>query len=314
MSPPTAPINPIPHTRPADWPDRPQGRFAATIATDLSAAPRCKAALLGMPDDLGVRLNQGRPGAAQGPAAIRAALARFGVDSPAGGIRFAPILDAGDIIPATTLAETHQRVTDAALAIHRMGLVPIGLGGGHDLTFPFVRAAHQARNVRAGLYTDAHLDVRPTEGSGMPFRALFETCNLRSLSIVGIRWFVNTDEHFRYFTSKGGTVIRRPATSMAQAAAHLPQEPCFVSIDLDAIDASQAPGVSALNPNGLTVEHVAAYAHAAGASPHCACFDIMELCPPHDEQGRTARVAAYILLRFLAGLAERPIPQSLATT
>ncbi|MEO1129082.1 MAG: hypothetical protein AAFX05_05155, partial [Planctomycetota bacterium] len=54
-------------------------------------------ALLGLPDDLGVRLNGGRPGAAAGPTAFRAALARAG--SPFDLVREKPmtvrICDAG---------------------------------------------------------------------------------------------------------------------------------------------------------------------------------------------------------------------------
>ena len=38
--------------------------------------------LIGLPDDLGVRLNGGRPGAAAGPAALRVALERLGWPDP----------------------------------------------------------------------------------------------------------------------------------------------------------------------------------------------------------------------------------------
>ncbi len=240
-----------------------------------------------------------------GPRAIRAALAGYGVAEPAGGMEFARVFDAGDVIPGATLDETHERVTRAAEAIIDLGLLPIALGGGHDLTFPFVRAACSKLGVRSGLYTDPHLDVRAEPGSGMPFRRLIENCGVKDLRVVGFRFFVNSREHHEYFVSRGGRVIQ-PARSIADAAAQLPSGPSFVSVDLDAIDSSQAPGVSALNPSGLTVDQVASYAHAAGVSPQVKCFDIMELCPAHDEQGRTARVAAYILLRFLAGLSERP--------
>jgi formimidoylglutamase len=299
----------IPCTQPADIHPTTPSRFASTIVRDLAHAHTCRAAILGIPDDTGVRLNGGRPGAALAPRAIRAALATYGVAVPAGGMSFARVFDAGDVIPGDSLDETHDRVTRATEAILDLGLVPIALGGGHDLTFPFVRAACRRLGVRAGLYTDAHLDVRPEPGSGMPFRRLIEDCGINDLRIVGFRFFVNSPEHFDYFKARAGRVVK-PASTIAQAAAHLPKSPAFVSIDLDAIDSSQAPGVSALNPSGLTVDQVASYAHAAGASPQVKCFDIMEHCPPHDEQGRTARVAAYILLRFLAGLSERPLTPS----
>ena len=50
----------------------PAGRFAGTIRHD--SPDGCAIALLGLPDDTGVGLNNGRPGAKDGPAAFRAAL------------------------------------------------------------------------------------------------------------------------------------------------------------------------------------------------------------------------------------------------
>jgi formiminoglutamase/guanidinobutyrase len=47
-------------------------------------------------------------------------------------------------------------------------------------------------------------------------------------------------------------------------------------------------------------------ARAAGRHPAVRHFDVMELCPVHDEGDRTARLAALLVLAFLAGLAERP--------
>lgn len=305
-------------------------RFAATIVRHTPGQPfptgptNCRAALLGIPDDTGVHLNQGRPGARLGPAALRDALARYGSASPAiaaddGTPLIMPtLLDAGDIVPADSLDATHDRVTAAATALLQAGIVPIAVGGGHDLTFPFARAACTHAGVTAGLYLDAHLDVRPTPGSGMPFRALIERCGLRALSLVGFNPLANSREHLDYFSAHHGR-LRPPATTPAEALAHIhavttaagpaadgSPARAFVSIDLDAIDAAHAPGVSALNPAGLAPATAALYATAAGRCPLVACFDIMELNPAHDHDGRTARLAAHLVLCFLVGLAQRP--------
>jgi hypothetical protein len=66
------------------WPDDlREDRFATTVARTDPAG--CRVALLGMPDDLGVRMNGGRVGAAEGPYAFRSALARYGTKRPAFG-------------------------------------------------------------------------------------------------------------------------------------------------------------------------------------------------------------------------------------
>ena len=45
---------------------------------NLSIPAGSRVALVGLPDDTGVELNNGRTGASKGPAAFRAALARYG--------------------------------------------------------------------------------------------------------------------------------------------------------------------------------------------------------------------------------------------
>ncbi|HBS29666.1 MAG TPA: hypothetical protein DEB06_09510, partial [Phycisphaerales bacterium] len=170
----------VPNTRPARWPDIPPDRFARLIRSDSPEG--CRVALLGLPDDLGVRLNQGRPGACVGPDAFRAALARFGCPFDARSDTALPavVFDAGDVVPAPAdtepaLRETHDRVSQAVLALHRAGLITVCVGGGHDLSFPAIRAlASHAGGMVGGVSVDAHLDVRETAGSGMPFRALID--------------------------------------------------------------------------------------------------------------------------------------------
>lgn len=295
---------PIPHTMHARWPDRPAHRFASLVRTDSPEG--CAVAILGMPDDTGVRLNGGRPGAADGPAAFRRALARYGVAVPPGH-GWPPVYDAGDVPPAgadpRAIHDTHARVTKAAGAILDAGLIPVGVGGGHDLTFPLVRALAQRTEKLAGVYFDAHLDVREEVGSGMPFRALVEQCAVSQLTVFGLNPLANSSEHAAYFRHHNGHAFRDDRVDEVFDSA---RTDLFVSFDLDVVDAAHAPGVSAINPAGWTARQAEGAALAAGKCPRVRCFDIMELSPPHDEGDRTARLAAHLFLTFLRGLAERP--------
>lgn len=284
----------IPHTTPGRWPRSfPAGRFAATIRTEDFTG--CRVALLGLADDTGVKLNRGRPGAACGPAAFRAALAAYGADHP---VR-PRVFDAGDIRPGRTLEETHTRVTAATTALLAAGLLPIAVGGGHDLTFPFVRAVAQKYPRPAGVYFDAHLDVRESPGSGMPFRKLVEDCGVPALHLHGFRPLVNSAAHLAWFKAHGGRTYPDGAKVTLPRAKHL-----FVSFDLDVLDAAHAPGVSALNPAGWTVCEAEKWVAACGANTRVRCFDLMELNPRFDLDGRTARVAAHLFLTFLHGFAQ----------
>lgn len=261
-------------------------------------------ALLGMPDDTGVGLNGGRLGAAKGPTAIRAALSGYGA-AEAWETQWPATCDAGDIIPAgDDLHETHRRVTQAVRTIMDAGLVPIGLGGGHDLTFPFVRGvaehvAEEGGGAMRGVYFDAHLDVRDQDGSGMPFRRLVEGGYCKGLDVHGFDAMANSCAHTRWFFEHGGRI------DAFGPDGPWPEGELFVSFDLDVIDQSCAPGVSAMNPCGWSSELACEWVRAAGRCERVRCFDVMELSPPNDSQGRTARLAARLILEFMRGLGER---------
>ncbi len=288
-----------------------------------------------MPDDTGVRLNGGRPGAAHGPHAFRAALAKYGVAQPEGW-EWPVVLDAGDVEPAAghteaSLHETHRRVTEATRSLLDNGLLPIAIGGGHDLTFPFVRAVVEflrdsgrgGSHPLGGVYFDAHLDVRDTVGSGMPFRKLIEICGVSPLVLAGFSPLVNSREHVRWFLEHGGEIADddwsqwldpymddgdeesgNPLLAPLDGAEHM-----FCSFDMDVLDASHAPGVSAPNPAGISVQDAARGVFLLASDARLRCMDFMELCPPHDDldaqSGRTARVAAHLFLHALMGFAMR---------
>lgn len=341
----------IPHVAPPVYPDPPrQGRLAATITLNTpeladqgakawdapgSVVRRCRVGLLGVPDDTGVIMNHGRPGALQGPHAFRQALVRFGAaaamaEHGRAHAAYPRVFDAGDVIPGKTLEQTHQRVSEAVTTLLGLGLLPVVVGGGHDLTFPLVRAVSQREGgpVR-GVYFDAHLDVRPEPGSGMSFRRLLEDGFSKDITCVGADPFSNTQEHADWFRSHGGRIVCRDG--LHEFAAPGPEraidverwlnrgrkvdgsgafvgqagQPHFVSLDMDVLDMSFAPGVSAMNPCGLSPELVGAWVEGAGRGAMTGLvksFDIMELSPAHDEHGRTARLAAYMFVRFLRGM------------
>jgi formiminoglutamase len=164
-----------------------------------------------------------------------------------------------------------------------------------------------------GINVDAHLDVRERVGSGMPFRRLIEDDRLdaRRFVEVGLGRFANDRADVEWLAARGAelvlvdTVLREGLRTEFWLDHALQSAAGFLSIDLDGLDAAFAPGVSARNPMGLRIEHAAELAEAAGARHEIRHFDLMELCPAHDVEQRTARSAAYLFLAFMAGHARR---------
>ncbi len=313
----------VPHTTAFDWSNLhpAEGRLARSLRTTPQG---CRVALLGLPDDTGIGLNGGRVGARHGPRAFREALAKYGTSHDAASdndLARLGVFDAGDVEPAgDEIHRTHIRVAEAVDAILEQNMLPVCIGGGHDLTFPGVaaltRRLRQRNETLGGLNIDTHLDVRERVGSGMAFRRILEegagVVEPRLYATVGVGAFSNEPRHIEWLRQRGGELLIFDGDQhellerflallgRLQSAGSL-----FASFDLDVLDASVAPGVSALNPMGLTPVSASLMCRALGRLKNLRYFDLMELSPPHDVQGRTARLAVHLFLHLLAGVAER---------
>ena len=218
--------------------------------------PHRPAVILGFGSDAGVRRNKGRTGAAAAPAAIRAAL---------GPLAFhlgRDVHDAGDVTVAGDALEAGQ--ARAGLAITGLldaGQLPVVLGGGHETAFASYLGVAGSAAVREGLRVgvlnlDAHFDLRDeaVPSSGTPFlqMARAEAAAGRELkyAVVGISEPNNTRALFRTAEELGVDYLLDEDCSAEAAhvfvAAFLAQvDALYLTIDLDVLPASVAPGVSA---------------------------------------------------------------------
>ncbi len=270
--------------------------------------------ILGFPSDAGIARNGGRVGAAGGPAAIREALGRLTPDAcdPAPFIALAErTRDLGDVA-VTGDVERDQILLGETLRPHlELGRFAIILGGGHETSFGHFLAYQ--RPVRI-LNWDAHPDVRELRDglghSGSPFRQALEHPSARCAGYVaaGLQPHSAAADHVAFVTGHGRAVFRSQlgtAASVARLYGHA-DGPLLVSFDLDAVDGAFAPGVSAPATNGLPVERWLQAAFLAGATRAVTSADIVELSPPHDQHGQTARLAALTVWEILRGFATRP--------
>ncbi len=282
------------------------------------------AVLLGIPFDDGVQIAGGRPGAAEGPAALRLALGRLGTTFDVeSGIDFGElsIADAGDleIVPGEPAA-THERLAEAAGAVLEAGAVAIVIGGGQDLAFGSIKALVDHSRDVGGVNIGARFRVRPVEhgriSSLTPFRRV-----LSELDVVGshfvefaVHGSVNDKLFYEWLLDRNVRIRPLGAVRAESAGAALRHElerlaekttDQFVSLALDVFAAAHAPGVSSPGAEGLTPEDGRGMAFEAGRAPGVRLFELMELNPRFDIDGRTARLAAMLLCAFLAGLSER---------
>lgn len=321
--------------------DRPPSTPGDPRLGDLLAKPEDgdpAAVLVGFPVDEGVRRNGGRVGASQGPAAIRHWLFRMTPEPRDEGRMQAAlgrVADLGDL-RATGDLEHDQQALAEALAPHlAAGRTAIVLGGGHETAYGVFLAHALAKRRVFIVNVDAHADVRPLRAvdghlvghSGSPFRQAIEHPSqaCAGYAVAGLQPSAVAVEHRRWMRGRDAVGVfidelPRDAAGVPDPLSALPpwrsaaderDASIMATFDLDAVEASSAPGVSAPSPAGLPVESWLAAAERLGGDPRVVSLDLVELCPPHDADGRTARLAALTVWRFLRGWSERATAASM---
>ena len=290
-------------------------RIRDLLGRALSPGEPGLVSLIGFPCDQGVTRNNGRAGAAAAPSAIREALARLTPDAESPEA-FRHVVertaDLGDVELAGDLEQDQARLGERMAPLLAGGGMVIVLGGGHETTY-----GHFLGYVRAGLPVtlvnwDAHCDVRePVHGlgtSGTPFRqALAHPSGLAQRYLVaGLQPHSVAAAHLNFVRSRGEAVWRQDVTRATAVNLYaMPRTAILASFDLDAVDRAHAPGVSAPNSAGLSVDLWLEAAYRAGFAANIRSADVVELNPRVDRDGQTTTLAALTVWCLLKGVSDR---------
>ncbi len=270
--------------------------------------------LLGFKCDEGVRRNNGRPGAADGPDATRKILAVLPVHFKDNTVLF----DGGDVYCEDGQLEAAQeKLTQLIVKVLNKGYFPFILGGGHEMAWGTFRGIANSENApgKTGIVNlDAHFDLRkPSQAgasSGTPFYQIAS-------------WHQSQDKPFRYFVAG----IQRVSNTRALferarqlgteyiTAWEIRQKPedaykklndfvksvdhIYFTICLDVFNSAFVPGVSAPNSLGIQSFEAIELIHIIKDSKKLVAADIAEMNPVFDEDNRTARLSAALAFELL---------------
>ncbi|MDD8031653.1 MAG: agmatinase [Acidobacteriota bacterium] len=247
-------------------------------------------------------------GAAGGPAAIRRASTgkcynpdtELGVDLAEDSV----LVDLGDVDTAGDPLRTFSSLEESITQVLSTGAVPIILGGDHSITYPAVRAVARKYQPLDLLHLDAHPDMyQELYGDRLshacPMARILEDGLIKNLVQIGIR---STTPEIKAMTEKY-KVKTIEAKDFPEKLQLEFTNPLYLSLDLDVFDPAFAPGVSHLEPGGLTSRQVLDLIHSLRA--RIVAFDLVELNPSHDLAGITAALA-FKLLKEIAGKIVKP--------
>jgi arginase len=232
-------------------------------------------------------------------------------------------------------------VARAAERAVEAGLRPLVIGGDHTVAVGAIAGVRTALRRRADatvplfvLWLDAHADANTAETSpsgnmhGMALAgvvgagplALTEPLPAAHVTLAGARVFDPGELAFlrrRPGLRQWDVSVLRGDGWRAPAAALLDHVRAaggwlYVSLDLDVFDPRHAPGVGVPQRHGAYPTPTLALLRALAESGVLAGADVVELYPPADRDGRTARLAAAALAAIDAGWRAAHRPQGAA--
>ncbi|MCG8306845.1 MAG: formimidoylglutamase [Cytophagales bacterium] len=266
--------------------------------------------ILGFKSDEGVRRNQGRTGAKDGPEALRKACCNHASHFKENTL----VLDGGNIICDGQDLETAQAELSGCISkIAAAHYFPLVFGGGHEVAYPHYSGLSRAlsNEKTIGIINiDAHFDLRIPDdqsSSGTPFYEISVDCGQRSAPFnylcIGVQQSSNTRALFKRADKLGVTYISADEIMLGDAEKHLEKLTGFINavdciyltVCLDVFDISFAPGVSAPTSTGLTPAVVLGILKKIVGSGKLVAADVAELNPSLDLHGTTAKLAAKIV-------------------
>ena len=263
--------------------------------------------ILGCPQDEGVRRNGGRVGAALAPEAIRRQfykLTTFGIT--------VQIFDLGDTVIKDSLEETHELHTKIVESVLRDGKKLIVLGGGNDVSYADGCAMANVFGSKnwLGFNIDAHFDVRADQprNSGTPYRQLLDGKLIAPEKFyeMGYQPQSNSQVYYDYLRRTGvralslhelGSVGLLP--TFQRVLENTEHSAVFWGFDVDAVNAADAPGVSAPSPLGLSGFDFCELAKSAGIHANTKIVEFTEVNPLFDVDNRTAKLVAAAMHEFI---------------
>ena len=303
--------------------------------TDIKAFLKnaeAKYVLFGIPEDIGIRANFGRPGAASAwESALKSIvniqhnrfckgddLIILGQLDVAEEMKLVETLDFENTQDRKMLSDLVSKIDKDVVhiisTIVKAGKIPIIIGGGHNNAYGNIKGTALAKGTPINAINfDAHSDFRILEGrhSGNGFSYAFEEGFLGKYFIFGLHENYtskkvldiikkNSDRvRFNTYDDIAIRKIKNFEKEMALAYEFIKNEAYGIEIDLDAI-----PNIatSAMTPSGFSVAELRHFLHYFGKSKNASYLHICEGAPAlGDEKNNhlVGKLIGYLVTDFM---------------
>jgi agmatinase len=252
-----------------------------------------------------------RRGANKAPQAIRAASLNIETNSHRTDryIEDLKICDLGDLPTLQNLESALTQLSSLAGEILKAGKMPVILGGEHTVTYAVAQVLEKGSGV---LSFDAHFDLRDEYNELKLSHATFmrrvvERLGSKAIFHAGVRAYCK--EEWQYVLSEGvsyltASDLRKQSTSDSASTirSFLHKHPAYhLTLDMDVLDPSHAPGVGNPEPEGITPTILLDLINNLHGEGNLVSMDLTEVNPAYDH-GETAIQAAHIIFEVLCSV------------
>ncbi len=299
--------------------------FTAEKPWDVQLAEMdCRYVIFGVPEDVGVRANRGRPGADTAWQAVLKTMLNMQHNqfnkgntlALLGHLGFADEIARAHITPQTDPKDLHGIIskiddvlTEVVKRIIELGKIPIVIGGGHNNAYGIIKGCSLGLGKPINsLNIDAHTDLRPTgyRHSGNGFLYAFEENYLDKYFVFGLHENYTLQTNLNFAAAHSSRIqyntfeemrIRRTKKVMREAKkalAFVSENHYGLEIDCDAIELVPS---SALTPSGFVPQMARRLAHVFSRNKNATYLHICEAAP--DPNNLNEMMAVGKLLNYL---------------
>jgi len=219
------------------------------------------------------------------------------------------ITDFGNLILGNSAADTYSAVSYITESLVSGGVIPIYIGGSHDLTLPIVEGLWRAKGkIEIGLIDSCFdvLDSATTTSRSHLLDILRIHTGSVHCNLIGTQNYFTPQSQSDLLDEYG--VDRYRLGSVRQDINGL--EPVLrdcdmVSFDASAVRQADMPAIHQPSPNGLYTEEACQLANFAGLSDRSKAFGIFGTVSRNTPLEMSAHLTAQIIWHYIYGVSQR---------
>lgn len=223
----------------------------------------------------------------------------------------ARIVDLGNIKPGHNIEDTYFALKEVVNRLLRVQIVPVIIGGSHDLTFPQYLGYEEVHSTINIVSVDNSFNLGDADSvfdarSWLGKIILHQPNHLFNFSNIAYQTYlvdpkgIDLMAKLNFDTYRLGFVQKN-----LEEAEPIVRHADVLSFDMSAIRQSDASGNGNAGPNGLYGEEACQIMRYAGMSDKLSSVGIYEVNPGLDKRGHTAHLAAQMIWYFMEGFYSR---------